>query len=247
MAQMRLVGAEVRHDFTERIQEILDDDHIRQSQEEKLLKQLQTSWDDIETDEQELGFDKFSLESFRQDLLGEITDDEQKYADMPNGVFTGFVADPDHGLNSGIIALLGYPARQPGEGMRPYDAYDLIYIDRDGNEVMLNPQDVLEVLAHHKDQDRVVPRGLDTGDAHDLSVWAAALKNWLHHQAVDEVEDEHGDKHQVAGAATMELIAQIQQGHRPGKSERQPQIPVEDRYREHNVDLILWFAVCDGQ
>ena len=243
MAQMRLVGAEVHDDFTDRIKEILDDEHIQQSQEAKLLQQLKSSWEDIETSEQELGFDKFSLENFRQDLLGELSEDEKKYADMPNGVFTGFAAKPEACPSAGIIALLGYPARRPGEAGRPYETYDLIYIDREGRDVLLNPKDVLEALAAHKDEPRQLPRGLDNGDPHELSVWSSALKNWLHTQTVTEIEDENGDTKQVAGSATMDLIAQIQQGHRPGQATLKRGQSFDDRYKDHNVDLILWFAV----
>ncbi len=243
MAQMRLVGAEVHDDFTDRIREMLDDEHIQQSQEAKLLKQLQASWEEVETNDQELGFDKFSLENFRQDLLGELTEDERKYADMPNGVYTGFQADPDACPTPGMVALLGHPARKPGEERRPYDAYDLVYVDSEGNAVLLNPKDVLEALAKHKDAPRYVPKGLDNGDPHELAVWSAALKNWLHSQAVSEVQDDNGETTQVAGSATMELIAQIQQGNRPGQAKLKQGQTFDERYEEHNVDLVLWFAV----
>ncbi|MFW6151676.1 MAG: helicase-related protein [Verrucomicrobiota bacterium] len=243
MAQMGLVGAEVRSDFTEGVKQMLDDEHIQQSQQEKLLKQLQDSWEDIETGEDELGFDKLSLENFRQELLGELGEDKQKYLDMPNGVYTGFLADPRHCPSEGIIALLGYPAGAPGRHHRSYTSYDLVYIDREGNDVLLNPKDILAALARHKDNERVVPEGLDSGDSHELTVWANAIRNWLHGQAVSEVEDQDGCKTPVAGAATMDYIKQMQHGDKTPDQPLPPNQSFEDRYKTHNVDLILWFAV----
>jgi len=245
MAQMRLVGAEIREDFTERIKSMLDDEHIQQSQEAKLLQQMQSNWEDVETNEQELGFDKFSLENFRQDLLGELSEDEEKYLNMPKGIFTGFIGSSDICPQEGIIALLGYPAHKPGDDNHTYQSYDLIYIDREGNDVLHNPKDVLEALAKHKDNARMVPKGLDRGDPHELTVWANALRNWLHNQTVTEVQDENGETRQHAGSATMDLITEIQQGDRPGQTTLKHGESFEDRYKEHNVDLILWFAVTE--
>lgn len=243
MAQMRLVGAEINDDFTDRIQSMLDDEHIQQSQEAKLLQQLQSNWEDVETNEQELGFDKFSLETFRQELLGKLSENEDKYLNMPKGVFTGFIGDPEVCPEEGIIALLGYPARKSGDEISAYQSYDLIYIDREGRDVLFNPKDVLEALGQHKDNARTVPKGLDQGDSHELSVWANALRNWLHNQTITEVEDENGENKQLAGTATMDLITEIQQGNRAGSQALKQGESFEDRYKEHNVDLILWFAV----
>lgn len=243
MTQMRLIGAEVRTDFTEHIREMLDDEHIRQSQEEKLLRQLQSSWDDIETGDQEIGFDKFSLENFRQDLMQEISDNEKKYAEIPAGVYTGFRSVSKLCARDGIVALLGFPARKPGEEPRPYATCNLIYVDREGTEVLLNPREVLEALAAHKDQPRLVPPGLDQADPHELTVWSNALRNWLLAQVRQETTDANGEKKVTAGTATMDMIAQIQQGSAGKHAHKPADQTVEERLQPRNVDLILWFAV----
>ncbi len=243
MTQMRLVGAEVRPDFTERIQEMLDDEHIQQTQEESLMRQMQTSWEDIEQAGQNLGFDHLSLENFRQDLLAELGLDEAAYMEMPRGIYTGFNGDPAACPADGIVALLGYPAQRPGEGYRPYDNYDLIYIDREGRDVLQNPKDVLDMLQAHKECDRSVPKDLDRGDPDELRAWAAALRNWLQGQAQAEVTDDNGDTTKVAGSATMEMIKQMQRGDDTTQHTDSHDRSFDERYKEHNVDLILWFAV----
>ena len=243
MAQMRLIGSEVRNDFTERMREILDDEHIQQSQEAKLLRQLETSWADIDSGEQGIGFDTFSLEGFRQDLMAELAVDEDRYDRMPNAVYTGFESGSALCPGEGIIALLGYPARRPGEPRRPYDAYDVVYIDSEGRDVLVNPKEILNVLSEHKDRPRLVPQALDDGDPHALAVWSAALKNWLAAQTQAEQADADGAAEKVAGAATMDLITQLQHGSRPAKNTLKTGRAFDERYDPEKVDLILWFAV----
>ncbi|WP_319524061.1 helicase-related protein [uncultured Desulfosarcina sp.] len=238
MAQMRLIGAEVHKDFTENIAEILKDEHIRQSQEAKLLRQMQTTWDDIEMGDDRIGFDSFSLETFRQDLMEELSGNEQRYAQMPNGVYTGFVGDAAHCSKAGIVALLGYPARKPGDRKHRYQAHDLVYIDRDGADVVESPGDVLQLLSSHKDHERMVPKGIDEGNPLEMGIWQAALKNWLRSRVEDETEE--GGK--VAGSATMDLIARIQQGGLNQKTLAGSK-SYEERFKSENVDLILWLLI----
>jgi hypothetical protein len=48
-----------------------EDENLEQKQKARMLEQMQSSWDEIDT-EKSLGFDDFSLETFRQELLEEL-------------------------------------------------------------------------------------------------------------------------------------------------------------------------------
>ncbi len=240
MAQMRLVGAEVSHDFTDRIKDILDDEHLQQTQEEQLLRQMQTTWDDIEQQAGGIGFDCLSLENFRQDLMGALATDEQRYAAMPNGVYTGFIADSATvPARPGLVALLGYPARQPGDARHGYQRHDLVFIDENGADLVNGPQEALELLARHKDRPRDVPAAIDNGDPAALAGWKDALCAWLAAQAGGDTDNGQP----TAGPAVMDIVSQVQRGSLAGPAAPSDNRPVEDGYRPQNVDLILWFVV----
>lgn len=122
--------------------------------------------------------------------------------------------------------------------MRAYDHLDLIYVDRDGIDVLPNAKEVLDALQAHKDLPRDVPDGLDNGDPDDLQLWKLALVNWLRRQAEDEVEGET-----VAGSGTMDLIRKLQGG-TPMKDIRlKAGERYEERFAADKYDLVLWFAV----
>jgi ERCC4-related helicase len=238
MAQMRLTGSEVPADFTPEMMEILHDEQIHNMQEANMLKQLESSWDEIETDEQSLGFDKLSLENYRQDLMGELNKADQVYADMPLGVYTGFRADSRKLASPGLIALLGHPARKPGEPRRAYERLELICVDRDGVNLLPNAKEVLDLLQLHKDQPRDVPPGLDDGRPEDIQVWKLALINWLKGLSEQEVDGE-----KMAGSGTMDLITQLQGGVSLKDVKLKPGERYDERFQPEKFDLVLWFAV----
>jgi superfamily II DNA or RNA helicase len=239
MAQMVLVGSEVRRDFTDGMVALLDED-LEHSQEEKLLKQMAMDWTDIEDNSEELGFDKFSLEIFRQDLLAELDQDGEAFKRIPNAVYSGFSVA---GRYPGLIALLGYPARKPGQPIGRYQAYDLIYVDHDGIQIHNNPKDILTLLDQHKDDRRMVPAGIDYGDSHEINVWSAALQNWLTAQTVTEVEQPDGSTKKLAGAATMDFLHQLQHGSANALKQLKKSSSFNERFDAKNLDLVLWFTV----
>src|SRR5574344_1256202 len=82
MAAMTLVGAEVDKNFSNSFKNILDDDSINIKQQNKMIEQMQTTWEDIEVNDETLGFDKLSLEQFRNDLNNELIDKVKYYRSM---------------------------------------------------------------------------------------------------------------------------------------------------------------------
>ena len=65
MAMMKLAGSEVNMEFSDSFAEMATDQKFEDKLNERMIKQMQTSWDDIEEHEAGLGFDNLSLEDYR--------------------------------------------------------------------------------------------------------------------------------------------------------------------------------------
>ncbi|HDR50199.1 MAG TPA: helicase, partial [Mariniphaga anaerophila] len=163
MAAMQLAGSEVNIEFTDSFKEMAEDEKLEEKQNARMLKQMETTWNDIEEQAQTLGFDDLSLEIYRQELAEELKENQKLYSETPLGIFTGFKKVKETCPVPGLIALLGYPARslKIAEG---YKSYDLIYINNQGNPVKLNQKEVLESLSNHQDEPRFVEKLIDQGN-----------------------------------------------------------------------------------
>ena len=243
MTAMKLAGSEVNLEFSETFAQMASDADLENKMKARMIQQMQTSWDDIEINDQGLGFDDLSLEKFRQDLLSEFKSNEQKYKQMPKGVYTGFRADQSICPEQGLIALLGYPSRPPQIKEHSYQTYDLIYIDMYGKPVLLNQKEVLDALAAHQDRDRYVHKGVDNGDEKKIQSLVNAIKNWLSDQAVEEEKQEDGTLKKRMGAEAKDVLAKLKSGDANAIKTVKKNITVGDKYRTENFDLITWFVI----
>lgn len=243
MTVMKLAGSEIDKHFTANLKERIEDDKLEQSQKARMLKQMQTSWDDIEVSDQGLGFEDLSLESFRQDLNAELNLTRDKYDKMPKGVYTGFKKDYEICRKDGIIALLGYPARPSGVKEFSYSSHDLIYIDKEGSSVLLNQKEVLDALAKHKDKDRFVPQAVDNGEEKAIRSLSDSIKTWLKKQEIDEVKDENGNTKTKMGKSAKDILNKLKAGDISAVKRLKENIKVEDKFQIDNFDLIVWFLV----
>jgi len=242
MMVMKLAGSEVDKHFTDNLRERIED-ALERSQKARMMRQIQASWDDIEVSGQGLGFEDFSLESFRQDMNAELNLSRDKYDKMPGGIYTGFEKDADICPKDGVVALLGYPARPSGITDFAYTSYDLIYIDRNGDDVLLNQKEVLDALAKHKERDRFVPEAVDRGEEFAIKPLSAALKSWLKRQAAEEVTDEQGNIKTRMGKSAKDVLRKLKSGDVSAVKRIKENTTVEDKFRPDNCDLIVWFLV----
>ena len=242
MAVMKLAGSEVHHEFSDTFAQMAKDENLERRQKEKMLNQMQDTWDDINGDSPNLGFDDLSLESFRQQLLEELSQDEEFYRQMPRGVYTGYKTLPQVCPTGGVAALLGFPRKPPGSEDFTYKDFELIYIDKDGNAVLGNRREVLDVLAQHKAENRFTPSGLDDGQPEAINVFSGALHQWLDKQAVTEEIQPDGSVKKTMGDKSIDQLSLLKLG---GKKavEAIKAGPVADKYKEKDFDLIAWFAV----
>lgn len=243
MAAMKLAGSEVHLDFSDTFKEMAEDENLEQTQKARMMEQMQSSWDEIEVNEQGLGFDNLSLETFRQELLEELKKNENFYKSMPNGIYTGFNGQREICPEEGMIALLGYPSKPSKALAFDYKGYELIYINHLGKPVLLNQKEVLDALAKHKEEIRYVPKNIDQGEAKSIEHLSAALSTWLKSQAIEEELQEDGTLKQKMGKATLDMLNKLKAGSKTAIEKLKSEGPVSQKFSKGNFDLITWFIV----
>ncbi len=243
MTMMKLAGSEVHLEFSDSFREMASDDEFEDKLNKKMLVQMQTSWDEIEEHDAGLGFDNLSLEDFRQDLLEELQRDEKYYKNMPKGVYTGFKAKESICPESGIIALLGYPSKPPKTLNHEYQTYDLVYINKNGKQVLLNQKEVLDALAQHKGESRFVPEKIERGEESAIKELVTSMKKWLDSQSSEEEIQKDGSIKKRAGAETKNILAKLKTGDSLAVKRVKENKSVSDKYKLQNFDLITWFLV----
>ena len=242
MAAMKLAGAEVDEKFSQTFQEMIHDESLDQRMKNRMMEQMQVTFDDLDGNET-FGFDDLSLERYRQDLLEEFNKDKAKYLRMPKGVYTGFKADTSVCAENGLIALLGYPSKPAKAIIHEYKVFDIIYINKQGNLVLLNQKDVLDALTHHKDKDRFVPDAIDKGEDVAIQDLVNALKAWLDSQAAEEQVQEDGTTKKVMGTEVKDLLSKLKKGDKNALSRVKQNVKVDEKFQLENFDLITWFLV----
>jgi ERCC4-related helicase len=242
MAAMQLAGSEVNTEFTDSFKEMAEDEKLEEKQNSRMLKQMQTTWDDIEEQAQSLGFDDLSLEIYRQELAEELRKNQKIYSEMPLGIFTGFKKIKDSCPLPGLIALLGYPARslKLAEG---YKSYELIYIDNTGNPVKLNQKEILESLSNHQNEPRFVDQLIEHGDPVELAKLVAAIDVWLNNQARGEEMLDDGTSKKTIGKQSLNILDKLKAGSKKAVDDLKTEEPVSEKYQKDKFDLITWFII----
>ncbi|KAF5082831.1 RNA polymerase-associated protein RapA [anaerobic digester metagenome] len=242
MAAMKLAGSEVHLDFSDTFKEMAEDENLEKKQKARMLEQMQSSWDEIDI-EKTLGFDDFSLESFRQELLEELRKNELFYKSLPNGIYTGFKAINEVCPKEGLIALLGYPSKPTKVADFDYKGYELIYIDHSGKSVFLNQKEVLDALAKHKEEIRFVPKAIDQGEPKSIELLSTALSTWLKSQATEEEVQEDGSVKQKMGKASLDMLNKLKSGSKTTIQKLKEEGSASQKFNKDNFDLITWFIV----
>ncbi|RME14278.1 MAG: helicase, partial [Bacteroidetes bacterium] len=237
MALMTLVGTEIDDKMTLELQQMVEENPLLTKQAQKMLEQLQITWDDVETSEDTLGLNDLSLEQFRQELFDFFKKNEEFFKKIPNGVFTGFRLKPNKKWDSmpnSIVAVLGYPKRPDDVADHVYQEIHLLHQPIDGgnadNLVLKNNQEILTFLRHHKLEDRYVPKNIDDGDKTALNKLAQALSDWI--------------KAQVTPVAVNQ-IQELFRGDITPKTISPEQKKLEEKFKAENFDLINWFVISN--
>ncbi|GHU81860.1 helicase [Bacteroidia bacterium] len=238
MAAMTLVGTELDDNLTPELREMIKENPLLSDQTQKMLQQLQLTWDDIEDGEETLGLDDLSLERFRQELFEFFKKNEDFFKKIPNGVYTGFKFSPSqkwHTMPDSIVAVLGYPKKP--EDVKDY-VYPEIYLlhqtyDKDGARpvsTLQNRQEILNLLRFHKENERFVPKAIDNGDPEALQQLVKAVEEWITERATP-----------VAVSQIQDLFAGVLKP----QSISPEQKKVEEKFQADNFDLINWFVISN--
>lgn len=242
MAAMKLAGSEVDHRFSDTFEDMIKDESLDQRMKNRMMEQMQVTFDDLDGEES-FGFDDLSLERFRQDLFEEFNKDRDKYQKMPKGVYTGFLADKEVCSEEGLIALLGYPSKPPKTVKHAYKSFELIYINKKGEPVLLNQKEVLESLSHHKDYERYVTNEIDNGEEAAINTLVDALQTWLKSQASEKEVQEDGSTKETMGAEARDILSKLRRGDKKALERVKENITVDEKFQLNNFDLITWFLV----
>jgi superfamily II DNA/RNA helicase len=242
MAAMKLAGSEVHLDFSDTFKEMAEDENLEQKQKARMLEQMQSSWDEIDI-EKGLGFDDFSLETFRQELLNELKKNEKFYKSLPNGIYTGFKPLEEVCPQEGMIALLGYPSKPVKASHFEYKGHELIYIDHSGKSVFLNQKEVLDALAKHKEELRFVPKAIDQGEPESIEKLSIALTTWLKSQATEEEVQEDGTIKQKMGQASIDILNKQKSGSKTALQQLKEEGSTSMKFKKEHFDLITWFII----
>lgn len=235
MAMMTLAGAEIPKNLTDRLKEKLGDNIFEEQQNKKMLEKIQTDWENAEVAEDTLGFDDFSLETFRQDLQAELDKTKDKFRQMPNGVFSGFV-QTDTTYQEGIIALVGYPKKPQKASNFGYQKHELIYINEKGENILNNQKEILDFLAKHKTQERNVPKGIDNAQVETIQKWVKALKSWIEKPLQNE-EDKQPKE------ATLDFLDDLSAGNLGTIEKSQREETLDHEHQSQNYDLLAWLLI----
>jgi len=237
MALMSVVGTELQ-DITPEFQKMVEENPLLPKQAQKMLDQLQITWDDIETNDETLGLNDLSMEQFRQELFEFFKQDEEFFKSMPNGVFTGFKFRTNkkwETIPDSIVAVLGYPGKPDESTDHIYDEIHLLHQPiaegaKAESMVLKNNQEILSLLRYHKMEHRYVPQNIDKGDQKVLAKLAAAISSWVKNQATPVAINEI--QNLFTGDTTPKKISPEQK-------------KLEDKFRSENFDLINWFIISN--
>ncbi|MDD3489768.1 MAG: helicase [Bacteroidia bacterium] len=237
MALMSVVGTELDDKLTPEFERMVEENPLLPKQAQKMLQQLQITWDDLETSDETLGLNDLSLEQFRQELFEFFKKNEEFFQKIPNGVYSGFKFRPNkkwREMPESVIAVLGYPRRPDEAKNHVYDEIHLIhncYNDSCKKELVLNNnQEILAFLKWHKAETRFVPRNIEQGDSVILSKIANSVSQWVENQAAP---------------VSVNQIQDLFSGTLPPQKISPTQKKLEDKYKKDNFDLINWFVISN--
>lgn len=227
MAAMRFAMVEVNKEFSERFSDIVRNDDMERRQNEKMLKQLKNRIEEIESPDA-FGIEKFSIDTFKQDLVAELHGEKSKYEFLPNGIYSGFKGVHSICRQKGLIALLGYRSKSWNQNKELLE-YELIYVNEDGHAIELDRSEVLYALKQHENAERFVPENIDMKvDSEEIKVLRSALVSFLN----TKIKNASKDAIDSLKTGNSKTFRKEINRHKP-----------EIMYNLKNVELITWMII----
>jgi superfamily II DNA/RNA helicase len=231
MAIMALVGTETIDNLTEKVEALLKESPLVSQQEEKMLRQMQISWDDIESGGQTLSLADFSMEIFRQELLAYLTEHKGVLESMPNHIFSGFALEKEQILHSqnltaltqtNVIALLKH--KEKGD-------LRLVLTNDKGKGIFVNNFFVLQFLSTYKKlvRDNKTLKKVEDNEEVFINALAEMLKKYLSLQT--QVETKADFKNAAKNGFGAAMFA--------GKKEN----AANSYFNPENFEIVVWETV----
>lgn len=178
----------------------------------KQLQKLQTEVLDLEDANTGVSITDLGLNDFRMDLLGYM-EEHPELERLPNGLHTVVPAQPELGLNTGVIFTLRarHPESHTSQSNRLYPYY-LIYINKNGEVVYDYTQaKYLLDIARKACRGKVDPIpeayekfNQETNDGRDMSQYSALLDTVIH--SIQNIKVEKDIDSLFSGLTTSALV-----------------------------------------
>ena len=238
LVAVRLTGAEVNKDLIDKLSQKMINDNTDENQKRKLLEQMTQSIEDIE-DSKSFGFSDLTLDIFRQELTASIRLDAKKWERIPKGSFSGFkITNSDLCPTNGVIALMGYPARNKTNMSHAFKTFKVLYLDEQGNLVDDSQIKTLTALSTHFKEERNVPILVDKRDIDELNKYCSMFETYFTTLNNSESDDNMRVK--------AENIKDLKSGSIINKvKENNSENGLEELLKKENFELIAWMIVKD--
>ena len=236
LVAVRLTGAEVNHNLVEKLTKKLINDNTDESQKRKLLEQMTQTIEDIE-DSKSFGFSDLTLDVFRQELNASVQLEAKKWERIPKGSFSGFqITNNELCPKNGVIALMGYPARNKTNSSHAFKTFKLIYLDEEGSLVDDSQIKTLTALSTHFKSKRHVPEKMDKRDLNELNKYSSMFEKYFENLNNSDSEENKREKDKnlkglKSGSNTNEI--------KSINSEN----GFEELLKKENYELIAWMIV----
>ena len=218
LAAMAVIGTEIP-EVSEELTKTIQDNPILDRNDQKLLDDVMETGQD--QGEETFGLHDLSLETFRQDLVDILKENEKYYRNMPNGIYSGFRTGDDlfERIPESIVALV----RQKDTGemhlvLRPVED------NRDEAQIKeYNKQEILSLLRNKLNMNRYVPTSIDKANPEIIAKLHAIMALWAQEKAP-----------RAAVSVVKDLFGGVK------KSKGQTNKLVEDHFRAENLELLVW-------
>lgn len=218
LAAMAIMGVEIP-EVSEELAKTISDNPILDRNDKKLLDDVMETGKD--QGEETFGLHDLSLETFRQDLVDMLKEQEQYYREMPNGIYSGFRTEDDlfTQVPESIVVLI----RQKDTGemhlvLRPVED------SRDEKAVKeFNKQEILSLLRTKLNIGRFVPSGIDKAEPEAINKLRSIMQRWLDEKVPKAATDD-----------AIDLFGGVKKTKEPQKK------MVEDNFKPDNLELMVW-------
>jgi len=229
MTIMAFAGAQIIDNFNEDAKDIAETDELEARHTDNVLRQMKehVSQEEQEKNKNEIGFNDFSFDNFRQALQEKLLQKQQELENMPHGVFSGFKST-DNSQPQSIVTLLR------NKTIKDYkQSLYLMHVDMEGNSISFNQKEILDMLNKNHRLPTFIPAEILNGEEKAIAKLQNSIQQWLKKQGGNEDE---------VGEATLDLLDAFAAG-KADAAEMVKHGPANKLFLAENFDLLTWLII----